>query len=80
MGVLKQLDKAGSAVTLAFCPPLGNGPEPTLLAAGTVAGAVDVNFSATSQLEVRACSRRQLAISSLACCVTTATSMCSWQR
>ncbi|KAJ9529449.1 hypothetical protein QJQ45_013699 [Haematococcus lacustris] len=46
---LKQLDRSA---TLAFCPEKLPGNVPTLIAAGTVAGAVDMTFSTNSVLEI----------------------------
>ena len=46
MPVLKSVDRSA---TVAFCPVA------PLLAAGTVAGAIDMSFSTSSVLEVRAC-------------------------
>jgi protein transport protein SEC31 len=44
------IKRAGRSATVSFC---GNAP---FLAAGSVAGAIDLNFSTTSVLEVRALS------------------------
>ena len=46
MPVLKSVDRSA---TVAFCPVA------PLLAAGTVAGAIDMSFSTSSVLEVRRC-------------------------
>ncbi len=52
MPKLKHLEHPSGAVTLAFQPDKQQGPA--LLALGTVAGAVDVNFNSSSTLEVSA--------------------------
>jgi hypothetical protein len=52
MGVLKHYKSSSGAVMLAFCPSTHARSGAPIVAVGTVAGAVDVNFNSLSQLEV----------------------------